>query len=144
MVNLEENMINLNDSQTQVTTGGIITITGKKHGDWHVYNKRDRKILCVTLSNMDLKPGLHDNLFIVMQELHRCFQVAPEGETLILRKRTNKIQFEEKNSNNSGKGFLLTTKYYNIAKNDAILAPEKWNSEGTEAVQPKSMEVKNK
>ena len=35
MVNSEENMINLKDTEIKVTAGYRKTITGTKRGDWH-------------------------------------------------------------------------------------------------------------
>ena len=51
MVNLEGNMTNSQNSETQVTIGYSRTITRTKHGNWHGYQRRDGKILYLTLSN---------------------------------------------------------------------------------------------
>ena len=52
MVNLEENMTNLKDAKTRVTIGYRRKLTGKKHGDWHGYQRYDGKLYRVILSNM--------------------------------------------------------------------------------------------
>ena len=55
---------------------------------------------------------LHENLFRVIQELKKGFQVTPLGEALILNKNSTKIHSNDKMANNSVKGFILTTKIY--------------------------------
>ena len=49
MVNSEENMANLNNSETQVTVGDSINLTGKTHGDWNGYQRRGKKVHNVML-----------------------------------------------------------------------------------------------
>ena len=83
MVNLEENMTNFRDAETQVTVGDSRNITSTKRGNYNDYQRRDGKIHRVTLSNTSLTTGLHKNLFGVMRALKKCVQVTQEGETLI-------------------------------------------------------------
>ena len=45
-------------------------------------------------------------------------------------------------ANNGGKGFLLTTKFYKIANNDALLAPDKRKTEGKTTVNLEGTDVK--
>ena len=60
MVTSEENMTNLHDAKTQVTVRDSGSLTGKKCGDCHGYQKYDGKLHCVALSDTDVIPGLHD------------------------------------------------------------------------------------
>ena len=62
--------------------------------------------------------------------------MTSEGEALILRKNSTKICFDEKMVNKSGKGFLLTTKFYKSKNYVAPLTPEKRKPEGNVAIQP--------
>ena len=80
MVNLEENMTNLKDSETRFTVGDSRTLTGKKCGDWHGYQRRDGKLHRVMLSNTYVIPGLYENNFRAMQALQNVFQVTSEGK----------------------------------------------------------------
>ena len=50
------------------------------------------------------------------------FHVTSEGGALILKKKSPKIRFDKKVANDVGKGFLLSTKFYKIANNAALLA----------------------
>ena len=103
MVNLEEYMKNLKNSETRVNIGDSRALTGTKRGNWTGYQSRDGKIHCAMLSNMTVITGLHTNIFIIMQALQKGFQVTSEGETLILKKNSTEICFDEKMDNNSGK-----------------------------------------
>ena len=76
MVNLEENMVSIMDSETRVTTGEIIKFNGKKRGDCHGYQRRDRKLRLVTLSYTDVIPDLYANIFSVTQALKKGSQVT--------------------------------------------------------------------
>ena len=91
MVNLEENMTNLSDAKTQVTVGDSRTLTRTKCVNWHSYHKHDRKLYHVMLSNKYVILGLQENLFRVTRGLQKGFQVTSEGDTLILKKNSNKI-----------------------------------------------------
>ena len=119
MVNSEENMTYLKDAETWVTSGDNININGIKRVDWHGYQRCDRKLPCVALSNTALIPGLHPNLFSMTLAIQKVFQVMSEGDTL------PPILLKEKIENNSGKGFLLTIKFYKRADDSAILCPNK-------------------
>ena len=57
-----------------------------------------------------------------------------EGETLILKKNPTMIHFDEKMANNSGKGFILTTKFCKSANDVALLNPEKQKLEGKASI----------
>ena len=59
-----------------------------------------------------------------------------EGTTLILKKNSTKIRFDKEMANKSGKGFLLTIKFYKSTNNTALLPPEKRNIEGKASVNP--------
>ena len=74
-------------------------------------------------------PGLDANLFSVTPVLQKVLQVTSEGESLILLKPTV-IGFDKKMANKAGEGFKLTTKFYNISNNSAILTPKKQKREG--------------
>ena len=89
-------MKNLKDSKTRVTVGYSRTLTGGKLGNWYGCQKCDGKIHCVTLTNMDVIPGLHANLFSVTRSLQKGFQVTAECETLILNKIPTEIRFDKK------------------------------------------------
>ena len=73
MVNSEENMTNLRDAETRVTIGDTRTLTGKKRGNWYIYQRRGIKLHCVTLFNTELFPGLHAYLFNLSRLLKKGF-----------------------------------------------------------------------
>ena len=89
-------MTKLKDAETRVTIGDIITLTRKKCGNCNSYQKRDRKIHCVTLSNMDVIPGLHENIFNVTQSLKKGLRVMSEGKTLIRKKNQPEFALKRK------------------------------------------------
>ena len=62
-----------------------------------------------------------------MWTLQKGFQVMSEGETPIIKKNSVKIRFDEHFFNNSGEGFLPTTRLYKSANDTYILDPKKWN-----------------
>ena len=105
-------MTNLKNDEIQVTIGDSRNLTGKNRGNWNVYERHARKLHCVTLSNTSVIASLNTNLSRVTLELQTCFQAAPEGETLILKKNSTKIHFDKKMANSGGELFLLTTKFY--------------------------------
>ena len=137
-------MSNLKDAITRVTLGDIRTLTRTKRDDWHRYQKRDRKLHRVMLSNMSVIPGLHKNIFSLMRALQKCFQVKLEGKTLIIKVNYTDICFDEKMENNSVKGFIFTTKFYKSAKNAEFLYPNKQNPEGNANVQLEGTASKNR
>ena len=79
----------------------------------------------MTLTNTSVTTGLHANLSSVTRALQKGFQVKSEGDTLILKKNTTKIRFDNKMANKYGKGFVLTTRFYNSANNAALLDSKK-------------------
>ena len=81
-----KNMTNPKDSETRVTIGDSGTIIMKKCDGWHSYQRRDGKLHHVTLSDTSVIPGVHANLFHVTQAPQKGFQVASEGEALIIKK----------------------------------------------------------
>ena len=113
-------MTNLKDNKTKVTGGYYRNITGIKGGDWHVWQKRDQKIHHMILTNMDVIPGLHVNLFSVTQALQKGFKLTSEGETLILNKNQQKNGFDKQMGSKSGEEFLLTTNVYKNANKTAL------------------------
>ena len=72
------------------------------------------------LSNKDIIPGLHENLFIMLRELQNGFHVTSEVETLILKTNSTEIYFHKKMEKHGGKGFLLNTKLYKSANDVAL------------------------
>ena len=66
-----------------------------------------------------------------------------EGDSLILRKNTTKIHFNDKMTNNGGKEFLLATKFYKSSNDDSILAPDNWKPEGKADAQLEGMSFWN-
>ena len=66
----------------------------------------------------------------------------PEGETIIRKKNSTGICFEDKIANKDGEGFLLTTKFYKSENNADLLAPKKSNMEGKAAKKPERTVVK--
>ena len=66
-------MTNLKDTKTKVTVGDRKTLTGTKKGDWHGWQKRDRKLHYVKLTNIEVISDLHENLLSVMQALQKVF-----------------------------------------------------------------------
>ena len=103
MVNSEENMTNLKDTKTRVTVGDSRKFTRKKRGDWHGWKKRDLKPHRVTLKNTAVITGLHANTPSVTRSLQKGFQVTSEGETLIIKKNSTEISFDEKMVDKYGK-----------------------------------------
>ena len=95
------------------------------------------------LYNTSVIPGIHTNIFIVTRALKKVFQVTLEYETLILKKKTTDICFDEKMANNCGEGFILTTKFYKSANDAAILTPNKQKLEGKAAVHLEGNTAKN-
>ena len=93
------------DTKTKVTVGDCRTLTEKKHSDWHIWYKRNKKLHSVTLKNTAAIPGLHANLFIMTKELQKYFQLTSEGETLILKKNSTEIRFGKKMANKPTKYF---------------------------------------
>ena len=136
MIALEENTTNLHNTKTQVTIGDSGTLTRKKRGDWHGYQKCDGILHHVTLFDMEIIPGLHTNLFSMERALKKFFQVTPEGEALIINKNSTNIFFDKKMENNGCEGFLPTTRFYDIQNDAALLAPNKQNMEGNSVVHP--------
>ena len=96
-----------------------------KHSNWHEYQRRDRKIHRVTLSDMALIIGLHATLFIVTRALQKGFQLMSEVDALIPNKNSSKIIFDKKMANKARKGILLITKFYKSTNNAAVLYPQK-------------------
>ena len=88
-----------------VAVGYSKNLTWTTHDDWHVYQIFDGKINHVTLSNTDIIPRLHANIFILTQELHNCFPLTSEGETLILKNIY----------------ITLTIKWWTMAAKDSLL-----------------------
>ena len=87
-------MTNLKNIETKVIIGYGKTLPGTKNGDWHVWQKRNVKLHHVTLTNTTVIPGLHANLFSMMRALKKCFQLTSKVETLILKKNSTKIRFD--------------------------------------------------
>ena len=85
--------------------------------------------------------GLHAKPFIVTWGLQKVFQLTPEGETLILKKKSTNIRFDKKIANKASEGFILTTKFYKSANYAALLAPDKRNPEGKTDIQPEGIAV---
>ena len=65
MVNSEDNMTNLKDSETKVTVGDRKNLTGTKPRDWNSWQEHNGKLHRATLKNTAEIPGLHANLFRV-------------------------------------------------------------------------------
>ena len=142
MVNSEENMTKLKDAEMRVTVRNSKTLTKQKRGDWHRYQRRDGKVHHVTLTNTSGIPGLHVNLFTMARALQESFQLTPEGETLILKKNSTKIRFDEKMANKSKKGFMITTKFYKSENDAAIFSTKKQKTEGKSEVHLGGIAVK--
>ena len=136
MVKPEENMTNLKDTKAKVTVRDSITLTGKKQRNWNGYQRRDRKLHCMMLSNTAVIPGLHANLFIMKRSLQKGLKATSEGETLILKETFTEICSDEKIANYGGKGFLMTTKFYNSTNGAALFPPKKHKPEGKSDVKP--------
>ena len=59
MVITEVNATNFKVVKTRVTIGDSRTLTGEKRGNWHGYQRCDRKLHRMKLSYMAVKPVLH-------------------------------------------------------------------------------------
>ena len=114
-------MTNIKDTKAKVALGDRKTLTGTKYCDRHIWQKRNKKLHHVTLTNMAVIPGLHPNLSSMMRTLQKGFQLTSEGKTQILKKSLTKIRFDKKMANKASVGFLLTTKFYKISNGAAIL-----------------------
>ena len=66
MVKPEENMMNLNNAETQFTVVDSRTHNSTTRVNWHSYQRRDRKHDCKILSNMAVITGLYENIFNMM------------------------------------------------------------------------------
>ena len=73
MVNSEDDMTNLKETETKFTVGDRRTLNGTKRADWHGWKKCNRKINHVTLTNTTIISGLQSNLFSVTQALQKGF-----------------------------------------------------------------------
>ena len=78
MVTNEVNMINLQDVEIRVTVGYSGTLIGTKNDNCRGYQKDDRKLHLLILYDMDVIPGLHENIIISIQALKNGFQVTSE------------------------------------------------------------------
>ena len=136
MVKPEENMTNLKDTKAKVIVRDSITLTRTKQRNWNGYQIRDRKLHCMMLSNTAVIPGLHANLFIMKRSLQKGLKATSEGETLILKETFTEICSDEKIANYGGKGFLMTTKFYNSTNGAALFPPKKHKPEGKSDVKP--------
>ena len=87
-------------------------------------------------------PGLHANPFRVTQAPQNNLQGTSEGETLILRKISTEIRFDEKRTNKASEGFLLTTKLYKSKNYIVSLVPKKWKPEGKASIHAEGTSAK--
>ena len=88
-------------------------------------------------------PGLHANLFIVIQALQKGFQVTSEVETLILKKISTEICFDKKMAKIGGEGFILTANFYKSANEAACLEPKKRKPKVKASIYPEGTESNN-
>ena len=70
--------------------------------------------------------------------------MTKEGESLILKKSSTEIRFDNKIANKYGKGLILTTKFYKSANDAALLTPEKQNPGGKAATQQEGTKINKK
>ena len=68
--------------------------------------------------------------------------MTSEVETLILKKNSTEILFDKKMVNKYRKWFLLTTEFYNISNDAALLVSKNWNPEGKSYVHLEGTVVK--
>ena len=64
MINLEDNMKNLKEAETQVIVEDSIILTGTKRGDLYCCRIHDRKLHCIKLSNTAAIPGLYNHFLL--------------------------------------------------------------------------------
>ena len=76
------------------------------------------------------------------QELQKRFQVTSEGRTLILKKNSTGISFDEKMVNKAEEGFLQTTNFNKSANDADLLDPQKRKPEGKAAIQLRGVDSK--
>ena len=98
-------------AKTQVTVGDSRTLIVITCGNWRGYQIHEVRRHFVALSDMDIIPGLHANIFSLKPELQRGFHVTSEGEPLILKKFFTDICFSDKMANISGENFIVTAKF---------------------------------
>ena len=96
------------------------------------------------LSDKDVIPGLHENLFRVVQALQKNFQLKSECKDLILKKNRPKFILTKKMVNIDNKDFLLTTNICNNPTNNAFLVSKKQNPEGKSDADPDAKAIKKK
>ena len=99
-------MTSLKDSKTRVTIGDSRTLTGEKCGNCRGYQRRDGKLHHVKLSNIAVIPVPYVNILSMVLAQKKGFQVTSEGETLILKKNSTYISFDEKMVNKGCEGFI--------------------------------------
>ena len=63
MVNMEEILTNFKDAVTRVTVVDIRTLTGTKRGKYKSWQRRDRKLHSVKLTNISAILGPQKNIF---------------------------------------------------------------------------------
>ena len=89
------------------------------------------------LTDIDIILGMNLNLFSVMEDLKKSFQVTSEEKSLILKINTTKIHFDKRMANTRGNVFLFTLKIYKKPNNNSILGSKKMNLEEKEAADQK-------
>ena len=73
------------------------------------------------LPDLHIIPGHQKKLFSATKPLQKGFQVIPEGESQILKKKTTNVHFDEKIANTVINGFILTTNIYGNPSDADIL-----------------------
>ena len=82
----EEIFTNIKDQERKVAVGDSVTLSRTKCGNWHGFQKPDKKVHCMTFSDKAVIIGPQENLFRNLKVLQKGFQVKSEGKVPILKK----------------------------------------------------------
>ena len=99
-------MANLREVKTIVKTGNKKNITGWLRGNRKGRHKRYGKFYLVTCTDTSYILYLSVNIFSVTHALTEVFNVTPGKESLVLKKKSNILIFEERLDHGNGNGYL--------------------------------------
>ena len=105
-------------------------MTGLLQGYWKVYQKRDGKFYQLSCTNTAYIPDLSVNIFSVMCALTKGFNVKSDKESLVLKKNTTILKFEERLDHGNGGGYILAARLYTSPNGSRKTYNEGNNPEG--------------
>ena len=135
-------MMNLKGAKTRFIVGESRKLTRTKFCDWHDYQKGDENpphdVIKYGHYNRHTRKYIQVDAITIISFLINVIKWIPNTQ-----ENSINICFDKKMANKSREVFLLTTKFYKITNNTALLAPEKWNPEGKESIHPEGKAIKN-